>query len=223
MNHTLTINQAARMAAALPEAAAALRPTAGLDFLAMASRLQAGSPGLPVNAGSSVPPAAAAPEAKEAPDPASLEAYREALWEKISQLPMSASSKITSVSVRISDAGLEAMRADPDYEAWVLDTLARDFQYENPWVSLCGGGYVVHSFGASRESYHAESWYPEYQDGHGASLFGEKSADSFWLRRAERQEEYMELQRKAAAKRRLMMKLRQGIPLSAAELLMGLI
>lgn len=221
MNHTLTINQAARMAAALPEAAAALRPTAGLDFLAMASRLQAGSPGLSVSAGSSAPAAVARAEA--APDPGSLEAYREALWEKISQLPMSASSKITSVSVRISDAGLEAMREDPDYEAWVLDTLARDFQYENPWVSLCGGGYVIHSFGASRESYHAESWYPEYQDGRGDTLFGEKSADSFWLRRAERQEEYMELQRKAAAKRRLMMKLRQGIPLSAAELLMGLI
>ena len=152
-----------------------------------------------------------------------LETYKQSIREKISQLPMSASSKMQSISVRISDAGFEAMKNDPEYEAWVLDTLAQNFQFENPWTTLCGGGYAVHSFGASKEEYHGESWYPGYMGGQGGDVFEEKAKGGFWEQRMENHKKFMELQREAAARRRLMLKLQRGEPLSAAELLMGLL
>lgn len=154
----------------------------------------------------------------------SLEDYKQYIQDKISNLPMSASSRMQSISVQITDEGFEAMKNDPEYEAWVLDTLAQNFRYENPWTSVCGGGYAVHHFGATKEQYHGESWYPGYLGGQGASEFDKKSEGSFWEQRIERQKIYMELQQKAAAKRRMLMKLRMnGGTVSAAELLMGLL
>jgi len=153
-----------------------------------------------------------------------LEAYKQTVWEKISQLPMSASSQMESISIQITDEGFEAMRNDPEYEAWVLDTLRKNFIFENPWTMVCGGGYAAHHFGATKEEYHGESWYPGYMGGQGASLFAEKSKDSFWEQRMERHKKFMELQQEAAAKRRMLMKLGiNGDSVSAAELLMGLL
>ena len=153
----------------------------------------------------------------------SLEDYKQFIWKKISDLPMSASSQMQYISIQITDEGFEAMKSDPEYEAWVLDRLAQDFRFQNPWTAMCGGGYVVHHFGATKEQYHGESWYPGYMGGQGASLFDKKSKGSFWEQRMERHKEFMELQQKAAAKRRMMMKLRNGETLSAAELLMDLL
>ena len=153
----------------------------------------------------------------------SLENYKQYIWNKISDLPMSASSQMQYISIQITDEGFEAMKNDPEYEAWVLDRLAQDFRFQNPWTAMCGGGYVVHHFGATKEQYHGESWYPGYMGGQGTSLFDKKSKGSFWEQRMERHKEFMELQQKAAAKRRMMMKLRNGGTLSAAELLMELI
>ena len=153
----------------------------------------------------------------------SLGEYKQYIWKKISDLPMSASSRMQSISVQITDEGFEAMKNDPEYEAWVLDSLAQNFSYQNPWTAMCGGGYAVHHFGAVKEQYHGESWYPGYMGGQGAALFDKKSEGGFWEQRMERHKQYMELQQEAAAKRRMMMKLRMnGGTVSAAELLMGL-
>ena len=154
----------------------------------------------------------------------SLEEYKQYIWKKISDLPMSASSRMESISIQITDDGFEAMKNDPEYEAWVLDTLAQNFSFQNPWTAVCGGGYAIHRFGTTKEQYHGESWYPGYMGGQGAALFEKKSKGGFWEQRMERQKEYMELAHKAAAKRKMMMKLRMnGGTISAAELLMGLI
>lgn len=70
----------------------------------------------------------------------------------------------------------------------------------NPWSAICGGGYTVHYIGASPEEYRAEGWYAGYQNGKGASLYNDKSSDSFWERKVEREkrlkERYEELQEK---------------------------
>jgi len=167
--------------------------------------------------------AAPAPAASQTAD-MDLETYKQAVWEKISQLPMSTSSQMQNISIQITDEGFEAMKNDPEYEAWVLDTLRKNFIFENPWTPVCGGGYAIHHFGATKEEYHGESWYPGYMGDQGASMFAEKSKGSFWVQRAERHKEYMELQQEAAAKRRMLMKLRMnGGSVSAAELLMGLL
>lgn len=210
MNNTINLNYLTRLSGALSGNAVLQRPAArDGDFLAMAARLKAEQSG-------SVP-------STSQRDDLSLEAYKQSIWEKISLLPMSASSQMQSISVQISDAGFEAMRSDPDYEAWVLDTLARDFRFQNPWTASCGGGYVVHHFGATKEAYRGESWYPGYMGGQGASLFAEKSKESFWEQRMERHKKYMELQQEAAARRRMLQKLGlNGSSVSAAELLMCL-
>ena len=153
----------------------------------------------------------------------SLDEYKQYIWKKISDLPMSASCRMESISVQISDEGFEAMKNDPEYEAWVLDTLAKNFSFEDPFTMRCGGGYAVHHFGATKEEYHGEGWYPGYMGGQGAATFDKKSKGSFWEQRMERHKEYMELAQKEAAKRRMMMKLRNGGTVSAAELLMDLI
>lgn len=168
---------------------------------------------------------AQAPAAEKAPAAAAsgLEGYKQAVWEKISQLPMSASCKLESISIHITDQGFAAMQADPEYEAWVLDSLRRDFAFQNPWTALCGGGYTVHHFGATKEAYRGESWYPGYNGGQGESLFQEKSKDGFWEQRAKRQEEFQKLQAQAAMRRWYSQHRLSGAATGTAELLMGLI
>ena len=99
---------------------------------------------------------------------------------------MSASQKIGSISIQISDAGFEAMKNDPEYEAWVLDELRQNFLFQNPWVSVCGGTCSIHSFGATKEEYRGSSWNAGYMGGQGAALFDAKAGKSFWEQRAER-------------------------------------
>ena len=154
----------------------------------------------------------------------SLENYKQYIWNKISALPMSASTRMQSISIHISEEGFEAMKNDPEYEAWVLDSLAQNFSFQNPWTAICGGGYVVHHFGATKEQYHGEGWYPGYMGGQGAALFAEKSEGSYWEKMMEQHKEYMKFQQEAAEKRQMMMKQRLSKgTVSAAELLMGLL
>ena len=129
-----------------------------------------------------------------------MEEYKAYIHDKISQLPMSPSHMMDSIAIHISEAGFEAMKNDPEYEKWVLDGLGKDFMTNNPWSAICGGGYTVHYIGASPEEYRAEGWYAGYQNGKGASLYNDKSSDSFWERKVEREkrlkERYEELQEK---------------------------
>ena len=211
MNNTIDLNYLTRLSGQLTQNGLAHSAQAGgINFRDMAVQLRAERNN-------------STPNVSEQSD-LDLEAYKQSIWAKISQLPMSASSQMQSISIQISDEGFEAMKNDPEYEAWVLDTLTQDFRFENPWTSICGGGYVVHHFGATKEQYHGESWYPGYMGGQGAAMFDKKAEKSFWEQRMERHKKYMELRQEAAAKRRLMMKLRMnGGSVSAAELLMGLL
>lgn len=122
--------------------------------------------------------------AAAAPDPQEMspEQYRSYICGRISALTIHPSQSQCSISIHISDAGLQAMQQDPEYEAWVLDCLACDFSFQDAWGPLCGGSYVVHSFGASREEYHGESWFPGYSSGQGASLYEARSAGAAWRR-----------------------------------------
>lgn len=164
------------------------------------------------------------PKAVPAKGEESLESYKQQVMEKISQLPMSASSRMENISVQISDEGFEAMKNDPEYEAWVLDTLKKNFVFQNPWTPVCGGGYVIHRFGATKEDYRGESWFPGYRGGQGAAIYKEKAKDSFWEQRVENHKKRMELQQQEADRQRLLMKLRlSGGSISAAQLLLDLL
>ncbi len=132
----------------------------------------------------------------------SMEQYKFYIYQKISNLPTSPTQKWDAVSVNISEEGFAAMKSDPAYEKWVLDTLRQDFAFNNPWSAYAGGSYRVHYFGATREEYRGESFQMGFRNGgkHTDSS-KKKKQKSFWEKRAERHKLYMDLATKAWYKR----------------------
>lgn len=130
-----------------------------------------------------------------------MEEYKQYLYDQFSKLSIHPSRALESISIHITDAGFEAMKNDPEYEAWVLDDLKTGWAQPNPWTAICGGGYSVIHYGATKEECNASSWYPGYQYGKGESLFNSRSKNSFWERRVESQKLYQEQSRMAALER----------------------
>lgn len=128
----------------------------------------------------------------------SMDQYKMYIYRKISALPTSATQKWDAVSVNISEEGFAAMKADPAYEKWVLDTLRQDFAFYNPWSAYAGGSYRVHYFGATKEEYRGESFQMGFRNGgkHTDSS-RKKRQKGFWEKRAERHKMYMDLATKA--------------------------
>ena len=72
-----------------------------------------------------------------------------------------------SISVTISEAGFEAMKNDPEYEAWVLNDLQVGWSQPDKWSGICGGAFSTIYYGASKEECHAEMWSAGYNNGNG--------------------------------------------------------
>lgn len=136
----------------------------------------------------------------------SMEEYKSYIYDQISMIKQHPSQWGDSIAINISEAGFEAMKNDKEYEQWVLDTLKQDFAARDPWSGICGGKYVVHFFGATKEEYHGHSWYPEYAGGTGKDLFNAKSKDSFWKKRMDKQKMNEAYADKLAERRRLQRK-----------------
>ena len=142
-----------------------------------------------------------------------MQLFKKEFYEDLSKIVCNPT--VSNAAVNISDAAFQAMKDDPEYRAQVLSLLQRDlgasFAPRN-----CS---ILITVGTDLDQYRADSW-PVGDD----SEFHSRSKGSFWEQRMERHKKYMELQQEAAAKRRLMMKLRMnGGSVSAAELLMGLL
>lgn len=148
----------------------------------------------------------------------SMEQYKLYIYQKISSLPTSATQKWDAVSVNISEEGFAVMKADPAYEKWVLDTLRRDFAYDNPWSAYAGGSYRVHHFGATKEEYRGESFPMGFRNGgkHTDSA-RKKKQKSFWEKRAERHKLYLDLAAKAWYQRENERKYQEKIDLGRKE------
>ena len=136
----------------------------------------------------------------------SMEEYKLYIYDKISALPVHPSNMQDSVSVHISDEGFEAMKNDPEYEKWVLDTLERNFTCYDPWSSTCGGKFMVFHFGATKQDYRSEIWNLGFRHGNDRKIYEKKAEDSFWERRKKRRKELLEQleeleEAKAVAKR----------------------
>lgn len=118
-----------------------------------------------------------------------MEEYKQYIHDKISQIPMHPTRMSESISINISEAGFEAMKNDPEYEAWVLNDLRTGWAQPDRWAGICGGAYSAIYYGATKEECHAEMWSAGYRDGSGKSLFDSKAKDSFWERRVERKKQ----------------------------------
>lgn len=127
-----------------------------------------------------------------------MEQYKLYIYQKISGLPTSSTQKWDAVSVQISEEGFAAMKADPSYEKWVLDTLRSDFAWYNPWSAYAGGSYRIHYFGATKEEYRGESYPMGFRNGGKHTDSSKKKKEKgFWEKRAERHKLYMDLAQKA--------------------------
>lgn len=118
--------------------------------------------------------------------------YQEYIYEKISTLPVHPTQANRSASVFISAEGFAEMKANSEYEDWVIGKLKEDFAISNPLCPRCGS-YVVYQFGAKKSDYHGDSWYPEFQGGQGDRVYRERSEGAFWSnRRKQTKERYKE-------------------------------
>ena len=182
--------------------------TQGSSFLDLAVRVSEGANDvLEIKSAESAQQKAELSEAEE------MQLFKKEFYEELSKIVCNPT--VSNAAVNISDAAFQAMKDDPEYRAQVLSLLQRDlgasFAPRN-----CS---ILITVGTDLDQYRADSW-PVGND----SEFHSRSKDSFWEQRMERHKKYMELAEEAAAKRRLMMKLRMnGGSVSAAELLMGLL
>ena len=182
--------------------------TQGSSFLDLATRASRSTTDvLEINSTESTQQKTVLSEADE------MQLFKKEFYEDLSKIICNPT--VSNAAVNISDAAFQAMKDDPEYRAQVLSLLQRDL----------GASYaprncsVLITVGTSLDQYRADSW-PVGND----SEFHTRSKGSFWEQRMERHKKYMELAEEAAAKRRLMMKLRMnGGSVSAAELLMGLL
>ena len=99
-----------------------------------------------------------------------MEEYKQYIYNKISKIPMHPTRAGESISVTISEAGFEAMKNDPEYEAWVLNDLQVGWSQPDKWSGICGGAFSTIYYGASKEECHAEMWSAGYNNGNGGRL-----------------------------------------------------
>ena len=182
--------------------------TQGSSFMDMAARASKGSADvLEINKTKSAQQKSELYEAEE------MQLFKKEFYEDLSKIICNPT--VSNAAVNISDEAFQAMKDDPEYRAQVLSLLQRDlgasFAPRN-----CS---ILITVGTNLNQYRADSW-PVGND----SEFHSHSKGSFWEQRMENHKKYMELQQKAAARRRMLMKLRMnGGSVSAAELLMGLL
>ena len=82
-----------------------------------------------------------------------MEEYKQYIYDKIVRMPVDYSQIQDAVSITISEEGFKAMKADPEYEKWVLDTIRRDLSTYYPWGTVGESTYRSHYFGATKKEY----------------------------------------------------------------------
>ncbi len=114
-----------------------------------------------------------------------LEEYKQYLYKQISQIPIHPTRSQESRSITITDAGFQALKNDPSYEAWVLNDIKTSWAQPDQWAASCGGSFSTLRYGAIREERRASSWYPNGLDGSAERIFQVSSQDSFWKTRGQ--------------------------------------
>lgn len=113
----------------------------------------------------------------------SMEEYKRYFYEQISQIPIHPTRSQEARSITITDAGFQALKNDPSYEAWVLNDIKTSWAQPDQWAAANGGSFSTLRYGAIREERRASSWYPNGLDGSAERIFQISSQDSFWKKR----------------------------------------
>ena len=82
----------------------------------------------------------------------SMAEYKNMITESIAGIPFHMTRPYDEETVIISDEGWEAMKEDPEYEAWVLGYIKTNRDVKNPFFGMGDmGSYSVETFGARIE------------------------------------------------------------------------
>lgn len=126
-----------------------------------------------------------------------MEEYKQYISDKISQIPIHPSQAGWQWHIDITEAGFEAMKNDPAYEKYVLDTIRTNFSFQDPFGSRT---YSILHFGATKEEARGEIM------SYDSPAIPHRREKSFWERRMERsrmyQKQFEKLQQKRALARK---------------------
>lgn len=143
---------------------------------------------------------------KEKLEELSIEEYKTYIYFKISQLQQQSPQKLQRknfVIADISEEGFAAMKANPQYERWVLSKIKESLCYENTWEKRDGTNYFILSFGENEEECEEEFWFSGELDD---SPQNKSKQESYWDSRIERQRKFDKIYFEKLDKRRAMEK-----------------
>ncbi len=130
-----------------------------------------------------------------------MEEYKQYIYDKIIRMPVNYSQIQDAVSINISEEGFAAMKADPEYEKWVLDTIRRDLSAYNPWGTMGESTYRSHYFGATKQEYKGYCYAKDNRSKRLAEQRRQQIAEQ--EKRKKKRKEYLELCEKLWRKREL--------------------
>lgn len=132
----------------------------------------------------------------------SAEEYKLYIYYKISEMQRKSPQKLQRknfVLVDISEEGFAAMKADPQYESWVLGKIRESLYYENTWEKRDGTNYFILSFGENEEEYGEEFWFSGEFDDYPQNR---SKQESYWDSRIKRQRKFDKIYFEKLDKRR---------------------
>ena len=128
-----------------------------------------------------------------------MEEYKQYIYDKIIRMPVNYSQIQDAVSIMISEEGFAAMKADPEYEKWVLDTIRHDLAAFYPWGTMGESTYRSHYFGATKKEYRGYCYAKDNRSRRMAEQHRAKIAEE--EKRRKRRREYLLLCEKLWLKR----------------------
>ncbi len=87
-----------------------------------------------------------------------MEEYKQYIAQQIRQMPVHPSRWQENISVSISEEGYTAMKNDPEYEAWVLESLRSALAQPGFCFGSTDKIYTNIYYGASKEECRSETW-----------------------------------------------------------------
>lgn len=89
---------------------------------------------------------------------AALVEYIQYINSWINELSRRSHNRNKDVFIYISEEGYRAMQNDPEYEAWVMQSIRDAYGYSRSWCGHDVDYHSVHLFGATKEEYRGQTW-----------------------------------------------------------------
>lgn len=121
--------------------------------------------------------------------------YRTDLYNRLQNLTYDSTNRMDTTMISISDAGIQRMMEDHEYEKWVVSQVKSIFTANDPFSGLAGGKLIIMRFGeneADLDITMERAGFPNGQDSMMPKVRKDED-DDFWKRRMKSFEEQMEI------------------------------